>query len=197
MKICFTLDEVLRAKIDAFEKYYQKSQDESFKLEKKTSFDVKDLFKFKTKNGINKFMYEDYVFEIFGEAETCTPFLDKTFNLWLLNITENNDDYDDIEVMFANPKEFNASIGCTYFFLSKIASRVREVFLPKDSSEIWGKCDVLVTADPKLLKEKPEGKISVKINGDFNVDDTADFNYDTLADLLKDSDFCKKIHGVK
>ena len=195
MKICFTLDEVLRAKLNAAAKYYKKSQKPDFELGEVTTYDYNKIFDFKTKNGLTKFLYEDYVFEIFGEAEECSPLLDKTFNLWLLENTENNEDYDDIEVMFANPREFNASIGCTYFFLSKIASRVREVYLPKDSSTIWDKCDVLVTADPKLIEEKPEGKKVVKIKTTFNGDIDADFTYDSLADLLRDGDFIKNIHA--
>ena len=114
--------------------------------------------------------------------------MDKKLNLWLIE-QENNDDLEDeLKVAITNPMEFNASIGYTYFFLSKMATRVREIFLPADSSEIWERSDVLVTADPKLLQNKPEGKTVIKIENDYNKNLEADYTFSSLSDFLLDKE---------
>ena len=190
MKICLTLDDVLRNKTVQLGKIYKKYINPDIDLETLdfSTNNYEDIFGFKSRKEFNKFLYEDYVFEIFGEATACEKTLDKKLNLWLLE-QENNDDLQHkLQVSISNPREFNASIGCTCFFLSKMATRIREMFFPADSNDIWEKCDVLITADPGLLKSKPEGKTSIKISNDYNEDCEADYTYDSLANFLLDKD---------
>ena len=195
MKICFTLDDVIRAKTRQFGKILAKSrgQDES-ELEniEITTNNLCQVFGFESVQEYQEFLYKDYPFEVFAEAPVMERMLDKRFNLWTLDI-ENKEGCEDIEFMLANPFEFNASIGYTCFFLSQIATRIREFYFPKNSSDIWNKCDVLVTADPKLLAEKPEGKKSVKIEAPYNKDSEADLTYESLAKLIEDEEFTEKI----
>lgn len=190
MKICLTLDDVLRNKTVQLGKIYKKYINPDIDLETLdfSTNNYEEIFGFKSRKEFNKFLYEDYVFEIFGEATACEKTLDKKLNLWLLE-QENNDDLQNkLQVSISNPREFNASIGCTCFFLSKMATRIREMFFPADSNDIWEKCDVLITADPGLLKSKPEGKTSIKISNDYNEDCEADYTYDSLANFLIDKD---------
>ena len=180
MKICFTLDDVIRAKTVQIGKIYKRNINGDIDLDALdfSTNDYQEIFSFKTKADWQKFLYSDYAYEIFGEAPVTTKGVDKEFNLWLIGLQDIDEE---IEVSLANPFEFNASIGFTCFFLSKIASRVRELYFPVDSSEIWDKCDVLVTADPKLIEEKPEGKICVKINMPYNKDLNSDYSFDSLS----------------
>jgi hypothetical protein len=190
MKICLTLDDVLRNKTVQLGKIYKKYINPDIDLETLdfSTNNYEEIFGFKSRKEFNKFLYEDYVFEIFGEATACEKTLDKKLNLWLLE-QENNDDLQNkLQVSISNPREFNASIGCTCFFLSKMATKIREMFFPADSNDIWEKCDVLITADPGLLKSKPEGKTSIKISNDYNEDCEADYTYDSLANFLLDKD---------
>ena len=189
MKLCLTLDDVLRNKTVQLGKIYKKYINPDIDLETLdfSTNNYEDIFGFNSKKEFNKFLYEDYVFEVFGEATACEKTLDKKLNLWLLE-QENNDDLENkLEVCISNPREFNASIGYTYFFLSKMATRIREVFFPIDSLEIWNKCDVLITADPVLLTNKPEGKTSIKIENDYNTNYESDYSYPSLADFLLDN----------
>lgn len=192
MKICFTLDDVIRAKTLQFGKIYKKYADKDINLESLdfSTNNYEKIFGFKTRNEYNKFLYEDYAFEIFSEAQVCEKMLDKKLNLWLLEL---QDDDEEIEVSISNPGEFNASIGYTCFFLSKIATRVRSMFFPLDSNDIWKNCDVLITADPKLLSSKPDGKISVRIETDYNKNCNADYSYAKLSEFLDDKEIVKKI----
>lgn len=196
MKICITIDDVIRAKTRQIGKVYEKYIDSDINLdaiEFKTD-DMSKEFNFPSTKEYFKFLYEDYPFEIFAEAPVMEKMLDKNLNLWHIDI-ENRDCDEDIELIIANPREFNASIGFTYFFLSQIATRIRNVFFPKDYSEIWDRCDVLITADVKLLDEKPEGKKSIKISAPYNKECKSDYTYDTLSDFLKDEEIIDKLIG--
>ena len=198
MRLCFTLDDVLRNKTVQIGKIYKKYIDPDINLEELdfSTNNYERIFGFENKKEFEKFLYEDYVFEIFAEATACDKMLDKKLNLWLIE-QENNDELNEkLEVSLSNPMEFNASIGYTYFFVSKMATRIREIFLPVDSQEIWDKCDVLVTADPKLLSSKPEGKLSVKIENDYNSDKPSDYTYASLSDFLQDEEIVKTLDKI-
>lgn len=199
MRICFTLDDVLRAKTVQIGKIYKKYIDGKINLDELdfSTNDYKEIFGFKDTDSWNKFLYEDYPFDIFGNAPVTEKMVDKNFLLWLLDAHEYDEYDEDVTVIISNPFEFNASIGCSYFFLAKIATRVREIYFPEDSSEIWEKCDVLVTADPKLIESKPEGKTCVKIKMPYNESIESDFTYEKLSELLEDKDFLNKMFNNK
>ena len=197
MKICVTLDDVIRAKSRQFFKIFKKvGIDPNFEVPEEENFTTNsycDLCHFETKEKYQKFLYEDYPFEIFGEAEVMDKMLDKNFNLWCLKLSDNDEIEENIELMFGNPMEFNASIGYTCFFLSKIATRIREFCFPSDSLTLWDKCDVMITADPHLIENKPEGKKCIKIKMPYNKDVEADIEYESLYDFINDNEWYKKI----
>ena len=197
MRLTFTLDDVLRNKTVQIGKIYKKYIDPDINLENLdfSTNNYEKIFNFESRKEYEKFLYEDFVFEIFAEATACEKTLDKKLNLWLIEQENNEDLQDELKIAFSNPMEFNASIGYTYFFLSKMATRIREVFLPSDSSEIWERSDVLVTADPKLIQSKPEGKTVIKIENDYNRNLTADYTFNSLADFLQDKEILITLTG--
>lgn len=192
MRICITLDDVLRAKTEQICKIYKKKVNPEIELEKLdlSNDNLQEVLGFKNKEEYNKFLYEDYSFEVFAEASTCEKTIDKQLNLWHIDLSG---EHDDVELILSNPFEFNQSIGYTYFFLSKIATRIREVNFPSDSSKIWDLCDVLITANNKLLNEKPDGKKSIKISTDYNKDTESDFTYNGLSEFLNDKEIINKL----
>lgn len=194
MRICVTLDDVLRAKTRQFGKIYKKAfgvDDEFLESRDFSTNDLCQVFEFESRDKYNDFLYKDYPFEIFAEALPMERMLDKNFNLWTLKVSEENED---IDFILANPFEFNTSIGFTCFFLSQIATRIREFYFPKDSHDIWNRCDVLITADPKLLREKPDGKIVIKIDAPYNKEIEADLEYESLSSLISDDKFIEKVN---
>lgn len=193
LKVCITLDDVIRKKTYQIGKIFKKNVNENIILENLdfSTNDFQKIFGFKDKESYEKFLYDEYSFEIFGEAKGTEDLIGDKINHWILKMEDEFED-GDFEVILSNTREFNQSIGCTYFFLSKIATRVRKVFFPKDSNDIWEECDVLVTADVDLLKSKPEGKISVKILTDYNKDCESDYSYDKLSDFLEDEKILKQ-----
>lgn len=197
-KICITLDDVLRAKTQQFGKIYKRAIDPEINLDELdlSTNNLATIFNMKAKE-YNKFLYEDYAFEIFAEAPAAQKMLDKNLNLWHIRLNNDREDNDKIELMLANAKEFNASIGFTYFFLSQMGTRIRETYFPTDSLTIWDKCDILITADPLLLQNKPEGKISVKIEMPYNENCQADYAYETLSALIADEEFLGKVCPIE
>ena len=195
MRICITLDDVIRAKTkqigDIYKKYINKDIDLDA-LDFSTK-EYENVFGFNDKNEYNDFLYNLYSYEIFAEANTVERLLDKKLNLWHMKVTE-DDEYDEpITLILANPFEFNNSIGYTCFFLSKIATRVREVYFPSNSVDIWDKCDVLITAEPKLLDSKPDGKKAIRIEMPYNKNCKYDYSYEKLSAFLDDNKIIEKL----
>lgn len=195
MKIAIDINDVVRDFSNNFIKYYIEGYDRSFDLNEFEFWtnDMSILFPFKSKQSYNNFVYNDYAFELFGKCPVCSRGLEKDLNIWTEQTLKDIDTNEDIEVMFVSSMEFGLSIGNTYFFLSKLGTKIREVYFPTDSSTIWDKCDVLITANPNLLSQKPENKISIKINTDYNKDEEADFSYHALIGFLKNNEIIEQL----
>ena len=157
--------------------------------------DVLNTFaKFDSKYEKNNFLFIDYPYEIFGCASTMENKLAVKITNWLTDISNIEDE--DIKIIFYSMNEEALTIQSTFFFLSKIGTRVRKVIFPKSIEEVWEECDVIITArDEFFEKEIPEGKKVVLINRPFNKDykDKAFLNYDNLSEIINDEDFFKKL----
>lgn len=195
MKIAIDLNDVVRDFTYNFLLYYVKGYNHQYDPEDftETTNNMEVALPFKTSRAYEKFVYEDFSFELFGKCPTCTKRLTEQLNDWTEQTLKNIDSDEQIDVMFVSTMEYGASIGNTYFFLSKLGTKIREVYLPADSSTIWGRCDVLITANPDLLNSKPEGKTTIKINKDYNSECPADYSYETLSMFLTDEDIIEKL----
>jgi hypothetical protein len=49
---------------------------------------------------------------------------------------------------------------------------------------MWEDVDILITANPDVLKEKPGDKVSVKVKTTYNTDSESDFTIDSLFDFM-------------
>lgn len=195
MKIAIDINDVIRDFSNNFVRYYIEGYDHEYDLSdfEFWSNDMQAVFPFKSQQSYFNFVYNDFAFELYGKCGTCTKNLAAELNDWTEKAIKDLDVDEDIEVMFVSPMEYGLSIGNTYFFLSKLGTKVREVYLPTDSSTIWDKCDVLITANPKLLDSKPEGKVSVKIKADYNKENDADYTFKDMSALISSEDFLEGI----
>lgn len=195
MKIAIDLNDVIRDYSNNFIKYYIEGYNHNFDLDdfELWSNKLNMVFPFNSDSSYNNFVYNDYAFELFGKCGTCSRNLEAELNNWAEMELKKLDINEDIELMFVSPMEYGLSIGNTYFFLSKIGTKIREVYFPKDSSTIWDKCDVLITANPDLLDIKPENKKSIKIKTEYNSESEADFTYASLSSFLSDIENVKKL----
>lgn len=177
-------------------KYYAKEFDPTMdwdELDDKVDVFEKYL-KFDSKYAKNNFIYIDYPFELFGSAQTMEKKLAVKMTTWL-NEIENIED-EDIRIIFYSLDEDALTIQSTYFFLSKIGTRVRKVIFPKNLKEVWDECDVVITARNQFFDEEmPQSKKIVLINRDFNKEnkDKAFLNYDNLSDVIADNNFFEKV----
>ena len=186
MKIAIDLNDVLRDYTANFGEYFKKGYDPDINLDELevTTNDLSEVFPFKSRYDYEHFVYEDFAWELFAKCRSCEKGLGAAFSNWVTKTITNIDTEEPIEVIIVSPMEYGITIPATYWFISKLGCRAREIYLPTDSSTIWDKCDVLITANPKLLSLKPDGKKSVKIKTDYNTDCQADFEYNNMLDFL-------------
>jgi len=196
MKIAIDLNDVLRAYTRNFAKVFKQEYDYTFDsetIEIKTN-NLEKVFPFENKTEYNRFVYQDYPFELFGKCDSMSKEVPSSLTVWL-NRLKDIDTEEPIDVVIVSPMEYGLSIQSTYFFLSKLGCKVRETYFPTDSLTIWDKCDVLITANPKLLENKPEGKIAIKIAADYNQDSPYDEVYENICDYFADINNVAKYLG--
>lgn len=191
MKIGIELNYLIRDINSQMLKYYMKDIDKSFddsNVEKNVTTFINSLG-FKTKKSKETFLYVDYPYEIFGCAKTMNRNSSVMLNGWLEKM--DNEGYNGSEVSLFSLKENALTIQSTYYFLSKIGCRVRNMFFPKDGIEMWDKCDVIITTNERIVKNKPEGKKVVLIltKDNSHLCPLCDFVYDTFTDVIEDNSF--------
>lgn len=194
MRIAIDLNDVIRDYSDNFIKIYLTQYNHEFDptdLELWTN-ELQNVLPFKTDKAYQKFVYEDYAFELFGKCDVCSRGLATELKTWCNKLRDLDID-EPIELMYVSPMEFGESINYSYFFISKLGLDIREVYFPVDSRTIWDKCDILITANPNLLNNKPEGKVSIKIKKDYNKESVADYEYKTLSDFISNENNTEKL----
>lgn len=195
MKIAIDLNDVIRDYSRNFVKYFKKGINHSFNendIEFYTN-NMRELLPFTSDEQYRRFVYEDYPFELYSKCPVVDKNLGRDLNEWIeFDLMDEN-----IEVIFISPMESDLTIQSSYSFLAKIGSRVREVYFPIDSSIVWDKCDVLITADPRFFLNKKENKKIVKINKEYNKEYNTNLEYDSLSDIINDKEFINKINNDK
>lgn len=195
MKIGISINEVLRDTLSQMDYTYSKyisGEESTITKDEITSFNLEDHFKFESKKDLNRFLYDEASLEIFGHADQMIENLMTKFNMFLVDIEEEEEHT--IELV---SREYLKSIPSTLFFLSKLGCRATNIRFVKQYEEEWGDVDVLITANPIALKNKPSDKISVKINAPYNSDCQGDFELDSILDFIKDEALRTKILNTK
>jgi hypothetical protein len=130
--------------------------------------------------------------EICGHADQLSDGLINHFNNFLMTMKDGEEHQ--IELV---SKEADKSIPSTFFFLSKTGCRAENIRFVTNSANEWDGLDVLITANPDALKNKPNGKISVKIKSHYNQDTKADFELGSLLEFMKDESIRNNILNTK
>jgi hypothetical protein len=121
--------------------------------------------KIKAEDVYKRFLYEDYLFEIFGAATLMYKNADVDINHFIKKYKNH------VEFIVLS-KENELSIPPTLFFLSKNMMRFRHFHFVEDVNEYWKYVDILITTDPNILNngEVPDGKKIIKLNRPYNTD---------------------------
>lgn len=194
IKIGIELNGVVRNVNKQILKYYQKDINPSLDLDETDEKD--DVFKyakFESLTDKNDFIYIDYPYEIFGCAKTMSKDLPMLMNNWLSELTNYEDD--DVEISFFSLDEEALTIQSSYFFLSKIGTRVRQIVFPKNVDDIKKTYDVIISANKNVLDffENNDGTYVVQISNKTNEKCKSNKKYDSLDDVIKDEEFLKEV----
>jgi hypothetical protein len=143
-----------------------------------TSLDLRSHFSFPSKDDLYSFMYEEYTMELFGHAPS-TEML--SFNL-LNDIYYNLRDTYDLMIV---SDEIGRSKPSSLFFLSKFGCLVEKVFFYSEitKNNMLDEVDILLTANPDLLLNKPDNKIIIKFITDYNKNIKSEYEIYSLSDL--------------
>lgn len=202
-------------------KHYSDSIDNSFVLKDNESEEDVDIDKeliFKNKKEKNAFFHEDFVYEIYGCSNPFSSNLPSHLNEWMKKIYDIKIESEKHEKSFFKRlfgktiKNYNSVtnvslfgilsseliIGSSLFFLSKISCRCREILFPTNSNELFNKFDVIITSNPKLLKNKKNNCILICINRKYNkkYHKNCDFIYDGLENMILDEELFNKINKI-
>ncbi len=189
MKIAISINEVLRSYIEQLVYTYDKYiAPNDLTVNDVTNFNLIEFFKFDDINKLNSFLYLEAPLEIFGHADQMSDGLMNQFNHFLMDIKD--DEEHEVEVV---SREIDKSIPSTFFFLSKTGCKADKVRFVKKNEDEWGDADILITANPIALDNKPTGTISVKVRTSYNSTSTADYEIDSILDFIKDAELRERI----
>jgi hypothetical protein len=143
-----------------------------------TSLNLREFFKFKDDDEYYSFMYEEFPMQIFGHAGSTEM---SSFN-------DLNDFYisnrDNFRISIVSD-EIGKSKPATLFFLSKFGCLIEEIKFFNETTKnlMWDEIDVLLTANPDLLLNKPDNKIVIKFETEYNKNIQTDLIIKSIKEL--------------
>ena len=184
MVIGIDLNNVVRAFNDQVIEYYNKAYNDSFVLgeRKPEDVDIQRELPFPSKDEKNRFFYEEYPFEIFGCATTMDVMLLPKLNEWMKEMEDKGN-----KVVIVSFGEEILGMPSTIFFISKLGLKARRIRLPKKANELDKELDMLVTANPKVLRHRGDYTL-VGIERGYNTQDVcqnADIIFKNLEEFLQ------------
>ena len=131
----------------------------------------KETKKYTADEMFEKFLYTDYCYDIHGSAPKLYMNADVDLNVFLKLFAEHFDVY-----LYVKTKR--PAIPSTLFFLSKMRIEIKNILFAYDDQEVWDKVDWIITTNPDMLDNKPEGKTTIKLTRLYNVASSADYTVD-------------------
>jgi hypothetical protein len=150
-----------------------------------TTLNLINHFKFIDENELYEFMYEDFAMQIFGHAGSTETFTFNVLNDLYLELRDSNE-------LIIVSDEMGKSKPASLFFLSKFGCLLEKIkfYSNVTINTLWDEVDVLLTANPNLLLNKPKDKVVVKYNTTYNKNIVTDYE---IYNLKEFSDIIKKI----
>jgi hypothetical protein len=188
MTLAIDINDVIRDNMFQFKNVYQRYIDGGFDIDLDTidTYNMLDHYPFESESELNQFKYVDFAFELYGRAETCDKMLSYALNDYLEKTLRDIDDVPNI-ILFS-PFEIGLTIQSTFSFLAARTIRTRELYFPVDSMTIYDRADVVITAQPSLIENCPEGKCVIKINKPYNKEIETKYSFNSLIDVINDKD---------
>lgn len=188
MRIAIDLNNVLRNTLSKIEQIYSKwyiesevqSEDDfEYKIiSPLNSLKIRDHLNFKDDDHLYEFLYKEHTMEIFGHAGSVEMNSMNDLNDFYLDMREEN------EIIIVSD-EIGKSKPATLFFISKFGCLVEHIsfYSEQTKKELWDKVDVLLTANPELLLNKPENKIVIKFTTEYNSEIDTTYSISKIKEL--------------
>lgn len=188
MRIGIELNGVLRDTLKKIQEVYQKwnidnpfLEEEKFKYEilsDVTTLDIKNHLKFKDEDELYDFLYKEYTMEIFGHAGSVETSSMIDLNDFYLEMRDEHD-------IWIVSDEIGKSKPASLFFISKFGCLVEGIKFYNESTInlMWNTIDILLTANPKLLLNKPNDKIVIKYDTSYNKDVSCENSISSIKEL--------------
>jgi len=172
MRIGVEINNVLRNTLgriqEVYEKWYIDNPYVDESVERKVISDVTTLnifnhLLFNNEDEVYDFLYKEYTMEIFGHAGSTEMSGMMDFNDFYLEMRDNHD-------IIVVSDEIGKSKPASLFFLSKFGCLVETIkfYSEQTKNQMWDSIDILLTANPDLLLNKPTDKIIIKYITEFN-----------------------------
>ena len=192
-RVLIALNEVVRNHMYQLEYVYNRYKPNGIEINIEdnppVTYDLVKYFPFSGgTDALIKFEYEECALEVFGHAGVIGNNTINFINEYAMKLG----DYSDHKISIVS-REAARSIPATFFFLSKTGCMINDIHFVSKYADEWNYADILVTACPKVLDCKPEGKIAIKINATYNKDSKADYTYDSVLDFINDATVQNKI----
>lgn len=190
MRFGIEINGVLRNTLGKIEQTYEKfyltkvdgiDEDDSFEYQINKPIDTLELknhFEFPSDEALYSFLYEEFPMEIFGHAGSTEY---TTFND-LNDIYVNYRDYFDFTIV---SDEIGRSKPASLFFLSKFGCQIEKIKFYSNITlnSMWDEIDILLTSNPALLLDYPDGKIVIKYETEYNKDIPCIHKISTIKEL--------------
>ena len=143
-----------------------------------TSLNLMEHFRFNDEDDLYSFMYEDFAMQIFGHAGSSETFTFNDLNELYIKYRDNNE-------LLVVSDEMGKSKPASLFFLSKFGCLLEKIKFYSNLTKktMWDEIDVLLTANPDLILEKPKDKVVVKYNTIYNKNIDCEYEITTLKEF--------------
>jgi hypothetical protein len=188
MRVAIEINGVLRDTVKKIEQVYEKfyienplNEERDFeygKISDITSLKIQEHLKFKDDDEVYDFLYTEHCMEIFGHAPSTEY---SSFNDLQDFYVDHREKHDILLIS----DEIGRSKPATLFFLSKFGCQIEKIvfYSQVTLNSVWNEIDLLLTANPDLLLNHPQGKKVIKYNTNYNTDINDIPNINTLKDL--------------
>jgi hypothetical protein len=187
MRIGVEINNVLRNTLgriqEVYEKWYIDNPYADESVERKVISDVTTLnifshLLFNNEDEVYDFLYKEYTMEIFGHAGSTEMSGMMDFNDFYLEMRDNHD-------IIVVSDEIGKSKPASLFFLSKFGCLVETVkfYSEQTKNQMWDSIDILLTANPDLLLNKPTDKIIIKYITKYNCDIDVEHEIKNIKEL--------------
>jgi hypothetical protein len=187
MRIGVEINNVLRNTLgriqEVYEKWYIDNPYVDESVDRKVISDVTTLnifshLLFNNEDEVYDFLYKEYTMEIFGHAGSTEMSGMMDFNDFYLEMRDNHD-------IIVVSDEMGKSKPASLFFLSKFGCLVETIkfYSEQTKNQMWDSIDILLTANPDLLLNKPTDKIIIKYITEYNGDIEVEHEIKNIKEL--------------